>query len=439
MRVADRSDYEPLLNRELGKLLRDRGLTVEIEKKQRGSTKQIDIQVLADGLILALEGESTEPAALADAKKRLQEAEDGELVAHEAIGVVYPAGLNADNFEMGTEIEWAVLPDTEFVVGTPSLLADVVRRVLTDRGNPDLVARNLGDALTVAVGWLDDPARRRLAKAMNLATTQQVKGKTVDRTEAAAVRALLVIVAAAMFHARRLLFNSGFRCSRSLAGCGIMSVMQGTLSVDRELLDAGAVCGHLLEPGSVHALLAEHRSRLFGDELFEDLFPSGRGRPSVPGEVVAVVMVLQALEGCSDREAVQRLRTDVAWKAAAGLALTDGAFHPTVLVAWRGRLRASGSPDRMFDAVRGLAAETGALAGSERRVLDSTVLDDAVARQGTVQMLRVQIRKLRKLVPQLSQVWVVSTTWTPRAPRWTGTTPTTCSASSASWWTTLWS
>jgi hypothetical protein len=35
-------------------------------------------------------------------------------------------------------------------------------------------------------------------------------------------------------------------------------------------------------------------------------------------------MVLQALEGLSDRAACARLQTDVAWKAAAGLALTDG-------------------------------------------------------------------------------------------------------------------
>ena len=182
--------------------------------------------------------------------------------------------------------------------------------------------------------------------------------------------------------------------------------MQGTLSVDRELLDAGAVCGHLVAPGSVHVLLAEHRSRLFPDELFEDLFPSGRGRPSAPGEVVAVVMVLQALEGLSDREACARLQTDVAWKAAAGLALTDVAFHPTVLVLWRNRLRASDRPDRVFDAVREVVAATGAISGSQRRVLDSTVLDDAVARQSTVKMLRVQMRKLRRLVPQLGEVWV---------------------------------
>ena len=61
--------------------------------------------------------------------------------------------------------------------------------------------------------------------------------------------------------------------------------------LDRELLDARALCGHLVGVGSVHAFLAEHRSRLFPDGLFADLFGSRRGRPSVPGEVVATVMV----------------------------------------------------------------------------------------------------------------------------------------------------
>ena len=65
-------------------------------------------------------------------------------------------------------------------------------------------------------------------------------------------------------------------------------------------------------PGRCTAFLAEHRHRLFPDELFADLFPSGRGRPSVPADVIATVMVLQSLEGLSDRDAVQALRTDIA-------------------------------------------------------------------------------------------------------------------------------
>ena len=156
----------------------------------------------------------------------------------------------------------------------------------------------------------------------------------------------------------------------------------------------------------MYGLLAEHRHRLFPDELFADLFPTRRGRPSVPADVIASVMVLQALEGLSDREAVRQLETNIAWKAATGLALTDEAFHSTVLVLWRNKLRMSDHPQRIFDAVRAVITESDVLVGKTRRVLDSTVLDDAVARQDTITMLVTQIRRVRKLIPELVSVWV---------------------------------
>jgi Transposase domain (DUF772) len=56
---------------------------------------------------------------------------------------------------------------------------------------------------------------------------------------------------------------------------------------------------------------------LFADELFGDVF-CDTGRRSVSPMIVAVVMVLQRLEGCSDREAVDRFTYDARWKYAAG-------------------------------------------------------------------------------------------------------------------------
>lgn len=176
--------------------------------------------------------------------------------------------------------------------------------------------------------------------------------------------------------------------------------MQGKSDTNPELLDAAAVCGHLVPAGSVHAFLAEHRQRLFPDDVFVDLFPSGRGRPSVPADVIATVMVLQALEGRSDREAIDQLRTNIAWKVAAGRPLTDEGFHPTVLTLWRNKLRASEAPERIFDAVRAVVAETGVLRGKTRRAIDSTVLDDAVATQDTVTQLISAVRRVRCLVPE---------------------------------------
>jgi IS5 family transposase len=176
--------------------------------------------------------------------------------------------------------------------------------------------------------------------------------------------------------------------------------------VSDEEMDAATWCRHLVPQGSVYAFLADHRHQLFPPELFADVARQGGGHPSVPAEVVATVMVLQALEGLSDREAVSALRRDIVWKVACGLRLDDEGFHPTVLVYWRNRLRASERPRRIFEAVRQVVEATGVLRGRGRRVLDSTVLEDAVATQDTVTQLVAAIRRVRRLVAAARQVEV---------------------------------
>jgi IS5 family transposase len=180
--------------------------------------------------------------------------------------------------------------------------------------------------------------------------------------------------------------------------------VQGRSDPQRELLDVESVAGHLLPAGGVFAFLAAHRRELFDEAMFADLFPSGRGRPSVPVEVIASVLVLQTLHGLSDREAVEALTFDLRWKAACGLAITDEAFHPTTLTYWRRRLAASERPERIFDAVRAVVAETGALSGRTRRALDSTILDDAVATQDTITQIISAIRRVAREVPGAAQV-----------------------------------
>ena len=170
------------------------------------------------------------------------------------------------------------------------------------------------------------------------------------------------------------------------------------------MLDVESVAGHLLPAGGVFAFLAAHRRELFSDEVFADLFPSGRGRPSIPADVVAVVIVLQTLHGLSDSEAVEAVTFDLRWKAACGLAVTAKGFHPTVLTYWRRRLARSARPNRIFDAVRQVVVEAGVLAGKTRRALDSTVLDDAVATQDTVTQLVAAIRRVAREVPGATAV-----------------------------------
>jgi Transposase DDE domain/Transposase domain (DUF772) len=175
--------------------------------------------------------------------------------------------------------------------------------------------------------------------------------------------------------------------------------MQGKERADRPLLDAQALVGHLVPAGSMFAFLAAHRGELFTDEDFADLFPSGRGRPSVPAGVMASVMVLQVLHDYSDPEAAEAARCDLRWKVACGFPLDHGGFDPSTLVYWRRRIAASDRPYRINDAVRAVAGQTGVLAGRRRRVVDSTILADAVATQDTITQLVAAVRRVGREVP----------------------------------------
>jgi hypothetical protein len=180
--------------------------------------------------------------------------------------------------------------------------------------------------------------------------------------------------------------------------------MQGISRADRDLWDAGDVTGHLVPPGSLFAFLAEHRTELFPDEFTADLFRSRTGRPSLPADLVGSVLVLKELYDLSDAQTADALKFDIRWKVACGRSLLQVSFDPSALVYWRRRIAASDRPDRVFDAVAQVIAQTGILRGRRKRCVDSTVFDDAVATQDTVTQLMAAMRKVARVVPGAAEV-----------------------------------
>jgi hypothetical protein len=159
-----------------------------------------------------------------------------------------------------------------------------------------------------------------------------------------------------------------------------------------------AVCEGRVGKQSIWAVLYHQGDRLFGDELFADLFAEV-GRRSVPPRIVATVMVLQRLQGLSDREAVQAFSFDARWKyACGGLPFDYPSFSHTVLVDMRARLAASTRPQRIFQVTVAAARQAGLV--GVRRVLDSTPLYDAVATMDTVTLLGAAIRGLLKVAEE---------------------------------------
>jgi len=158
------------------------------------------------------------------------------------------------------------------------------------------------------------------------------------------------------------------------------------------------VCEGRVGEQSIWAVLYREGDRLFGDELFADLFAEV-GRRSVPPRIVATVMVLQRLQGLSDREAVEAFSFDARWKyACGGLPYDYSGFSHTVLVDMRARLAASARPERIFEVTVDAARQAGLV--GVRRVLDSTPLYDAVATMDTVTLLGAAIRGLLKVAEE---------------------------------------
>ena len=104
----------------------------------------------------------------------------------------------------------------------------------------------------------------------------------------------------------------------------------------------------LVEPGSFYDRFAKVRPELLRDEDFAHWYVEGKGRPSVPPSRVAGAYLMALKEGCSDREAEQRMRFDLRWKWALNLGLDDYGCDHTTICLFRGRLLAHEEEGKLF-------------------------------------------------------------------------------------------
>ena len=110
---------------------------------------------------------------------------------------------------------------------------------------------------------------------------------------------------------------------------------------------------------------------LFHDLDFADLFPS-QGQPALAPLRLALVTLLQFMEGLTDRQAADAVRTRIDWKFLRCLDLTDPGFDHSVLSEFRSRLLSHQAEQRLFDSIVGTARERGLLKAGGRQRSDSS-------------------------------------------------------------------
>ena len=89
--------------------------------------------------------------------------------------------------------------------------------------------------------------------------------------------------------------------------------------------------------GNVYLWMGDELGDLYSDSLFIDLYPV-RGQPSLSPGRLALVTVMQFMEGLTDRQAAEAVRGRIDWKYALGLELADPGFDFSVLSEFRQRL-----------------------------------------------------------------------------------------------------
>src|SRR5579862_4579624 len=110
--------------------------------------------------------------------------------------------------------------------------------------------------------------------------------------------------------------------------------------------------------GTLVVQLRDAVGTLYSDEDFADLFPR-RGQPAEAPWRLALVTVLQFVEGLSDRQAAQAVRTRIDWKYALHLELEDLGFDFSVLCEFRARLLQGNEEALLFEALLRFAKERG--------------------------------------------------------------------------------
>jgi transposase len=113
---------------------------------------------------------------------------------------------------------------------------------------------------------------------------------------------------------------------------------------------ATAAAMHAAFPkGKLYVELRAEFGTLYNAQLFADLYPP-EGRPvEVAPWRLALVLVMQYIEGLTDRQAADAVRRCIDWKYALSLDLHDSGFDFTLLHDFRQRLLAHAAAQRLLD------------------------------------------------------------------------------------------
>ena len=177
----------------------------------------------------------------------------------------------------------------------------------------------------------------------------------------------------------------------------------------------------ILKPENVYRQMGEKYADVVRDEDFVKMY-SHLGQPAISPARLAMVVVMQAMEGVSDRVAAEMVRTRIDWKYALHLELEDHGFDASVLSEFRQRIVSQEAERKVFDAFVNRFQEEGLLKGRGLQRTDSLGVVAAVRELNRLELVMETMRKALEGVVEANQEWgrgVVSARWIETYETWT--------------------
>lgn len=158
--------------------------------------------------------------------------------------------------------------------------------------------------------------------------------------------------------------------------------------------------------GTLAMRLRDALGGIYRDEQFAALFAE-RGRPAQAPWRLAVVLVLQFVEGLTDRQAADAVRGRIDWKYALGLPLEDPGFDASVLSEFRTRLVEGGAEHLLLEGLLALCKQHGWLKAGGKQRSDATHVLAAARSLSNVECVGETLRAALNEIAALAPDWLV--------------------------------
>ncbi len=167
--------------------------------------------------------------------------------------------------------------------------------------------------------------------------------------------------------------------------------------------DTARVAHAAFPKGNLYLKMRDELGTFYEDSDFADLF-SKRGQPAFSPWRLALVTVMQFVEGLSDRQAAEAVRARIDWKYALSLELTDTGFDFSVLSEFRARLVKKGNESKLLDKMLFRFQEKHLLKNRGKQRTDSTHIIASVRYlsrlESVAETLRAALNEIAKIMPE---------------------------------------